>query len=563
MQRTNLIPLIGLSIAVTFIGGCHDDDDDAPVIEQPVKFTLLHTNDHHGRFWRNRDSEYGMAARKTLIDQIRAEVEQAGGEVILLSGGDINTGVPESDLLDAEPDFVGMNLLGYHAMAIGNHEFDNPRSVLQAQQALAEFPFLSANIYDDRFGVRLFDSHALFTINGLKIAVVGFTTEDTPIKSNPDYVAGLEFRDPKTEAATLLPQLIETESPDLVFAVTHMGHYANGNSGNNAPGDVALAESLDAGLLDVIVGGHSQNPVCVEADGSYSDFTPGDDCMPDMKNGTYIMQAHEWGRYVGRADFEYLNGNLTMTSYGLVPVNLLDGDDQLIGAAIAEDPDVLAALQPYQDAGGEELNVVIASSNGKLEGDRAVVRSMQTNLGRLIATAQSSVIQGAAFGIVNSGGVRASIAAGDIAYRDVLTVQPFGNTVAEARMSGSQLLTYLGQVASQANFGENGGYPQFAGINMTIDCANQSVSISELGGAAFDVNANYVFSIPSFSASGGDGYPAIDGVIDSGFVDAQVLADYLENALGGSVDVASFAPAGELTFINSNNSEGCEVATAP
>ncbi len=70
-----------------------------------------------------------------------------GGSVLLLSGGDINTGVPESDLQDAEPDFRGMNLIGYDAMAVGNHEFDNPLSVLRQQEKWAKFPFLSANIY--------------------------------------------------------------------------------------------------------------------------------------------------------------------------------------------------------------------------------------------------------------------------------------------------------------------------------------------------------------------------------------------------------------------------------
>ena len=93
-----------------------------PAPPGPIRLTILHTNDHHGRFWPNADGEYGMAARKTLIDRIRAEVKAAGGHLMLLDGGDINTGVPESDLQDAEPDFKGMNLLGYDATAVGNHE---------------------------------------------------------------------------------------------------------------------------------------------------------------------------------------------------------------------------------------------------------------------------------------------------------------------------------------------------------------------------------------------------------------------------------------------------------
>ena len=98
--------------------------------DKTYKITILHTND----FWRNDYGEYGLAAQKTLVDGIRKEVAAEGGSVLLLSGGDINTGVPESDLQDAEPDFRGMNLIGYDAMAVGNHEFDNPLSVLRQQE---------------------------------------------------------------------------------------------------------------------------------------------------------------------------------------------------------------------------------------------------------------------------------------------------------------------------------------------------------------------------------------------------------------------------------------------
>lgn len=75
------------------------------------------------------------------MDGIRKEVAEEGGSVLLLSGGDINTGVPESDLQDAEPDFRGMNLIGYDAMAVGNHEFDNPLSVLRQQENGPNFRF--------------------------------------------------------------------------------------------------------------------------------------------------------------------------------------------------------------------------------------------------------------------------------------------------------------------------------------------------------------------------------------------------------------------------------------
>ncbi|HCG6693302.1 TPA: metallophosphoesterase [Vibrio parahaemolyticus] len=100
---------------------------------QEKHLTILHTNDHHGRFWKDNNSQLGMAARKSLIDSIRAEVKSNGGEVLLLSGGDINTGVPESDMQHAKPDFLGMKQLGYDAMAVGNHEFDVPYGVMRMQ----------------------------------------------------------------------------------------------------------------------------------------------------------------------------------------------------------------------------------------------------------------------------------------------------------------------------------------------------------------------------------------------------------------------------------------------
>ena len=230
-----------------------------------------------------------------------------------MSGGDINTGVPESDLQDAEPDFKGMNKLGYDAMAIGNHEFDNPLEVLRKQQDWANFPLLSANIYDSSTGKRLFNPYQIFDLNGVKVAVIGLTTEDTAKVGNPEYLTNVEFRDPKQEAKQLIANIRQTEQPDLIFAVTHMGHYENGQHGINAPGDVALARYLEPGQLDMIVGGHSQKPVCMESVNHInSGFHPGDDCQPDIQNGTHIVQAHEWGKYVGRADYTLSLGHIFM-----------------------------------------------------------------------------------------------------------------------------------------------------------------------------------------------------------------------------------------------------------
>ncbi len=295
-QRLIIKTALSAAILVS-LAGCATQPAPEWNADTTYKLTVLHTNDHHGRFWQNRYGEYGMAARKTLIDDLREEIQAEGGSVLLLSGGDINTGVPESDLQDAEPDFKGMSKIGYDAMALGNHEFDNPLDVLFKQQEWASFPMLSANIYDKNTGKRLFQPYAMFKKQGIKIAVIGLTTEDTAKLGNPEFIEQIDFRDPKEEAKNLIAELKETEYPDLIFAVTHMGHYENGNRGINAPpGDVALARYLSEGDLDMIVGGHSQEPVCMEGPNVIKkSFQPGDECQPDQQNGAYIVQAHEWG----------------------------------------------------------------------------------------------------------------------------------------------------------------------------------------------------------------------------------------------------------------------------
>ncbi|MEN3796649.1 bifunctional UDP-sugar hydrolase/5'-nucleotidase UshA [Aeromonas caviae] len=539
------------------LSGCNTSSNDsvAPCTENVCKLTILHTNDTHGRFWHNDKGEYGMAAQKTLVERLRAEAKAAGSEVLVLSGGDVNTGVPESDLQDAEPDFMAMNSIRYDAMAVGNHEFDNPLTILEKQRQWAQFPMISANIYDKTSGKRYFDPYKVFKLeSGLKVAVLGLTTEDTAQLVDPNNVQTLEFRDPTTEAANLGKQIRDNKEANLVLAITHMGHYENGQHGSNAPGDVEMARALPAGTLDAIIGGHSQNPVCMEpgTPDKYADFKPGDDCQPDQQNGTWIMQAHEWGKYVGRAQFDYQNGKLTLTQYDLIPVNLKNADGDFIQEEIVKDPELYNTLLTYQEKGQQELGVVIGATDGVLDGERANVRNKQTNLGRLITTATAEKLS-TDFGIVNSGGVRASIAAGDISYRDVLTVHPFGNTVNKATMSGNELLTYLGQVATKT--ANTGGYAQFGGIKMTVDCQAKSVDIATIGGKAFDPAATYSFSIPSFSAAGGDGYPKID-TINAGLVDAGVLKDYI--AAKKTIQVADYLPAGEVSYINSTSVEGCK-----
>jgi 5'-nucleotidase / UDP-sugar diphosphatase len=532
MRRIALSPALPLALAAALLAGCATPPAERP----PLKLTVLHTNDHHGRFWPNRDGEYGLAARKTLIDRVRAEVKAAGGQLLLLDGGDVNTGVPESDLQDAEPDFKGMDLLGYDAMAVGNHEFDKSPEVLARQVKWVKFPVLSANIYKN--GQRLFQPYHVFERGGYRIAVMGLTTDDTAKLVLPANIVGVEFRKPADEAAKLLPEL--RAKADMVIAATHMGHYAGGNRGVNAPGDVEMARAVKG--LDLIVGGHSQHPVCMLMENVRNTaYVPGTPCAPDRQNGTWIVQAHEWGKYVGRADFEIKGGQVNLLRYQLLPVNLkrtVDGKKVPYTEIIPEDEGVRAFLRPFQDNGQARLQIPVGVAEGLFDGNRDRVRQQPTSLGMLITRAMIDRT-GADLALINSGGIRDSLPEGRVTYRDVLKVQPFGNMVAVVTLSGAELTTWL-QAAAKMTPGA-GAFPHTAGVRLEI--AGGQLQRATIGGQPIDPQRSYRLALTNFTASGGDGYPKLDGhpgYVNTGFVDADVLREFI--ARNSPVKASAFDP---------------------
>ncbi|KAA8670841.1 bifunctional UDP-sugar hydrolase/5'-nucleotidase UshA [Pantoea dispersa] len=515
--------------------------------DRSYRFSILHTNDHHGHFWANAQGEYGLAAQKTLMDQQRYDVQAKGGGALILSAGDVNTGVPESDVLNAEPDIRGMNLIGYDAMALGNHEFDKPLSVLQKQQKWAKFPFLAANIYAKGSDKRLFKPWAIFNRMGLKIAVIGLTTTDTLRIANPQNVAQIEIRDPVKETEKAVAELRASDKPDVIIALTHMGHYDDGQHGSNAPGDVELARSLPPGTVNVIVGGHSHDAVCMAKENvSVADYQPGQPCQPDRQNGVWIVQAKEWGKFVGRGDFTFRNGELTLDNYQLIPVNLkhkvknLDGSETWLPyqEAIAQNGAMMKLLTPYQLRAGKQLAVNVGRSDSVFDGDRSKVRFEQMPLAQLILRAQMAATQ-ADFAVISGGGIRTSLAQGEISWRDLLQIQPFGNQVVSVTLTGKELLNYLAMVANIK--ADSGGFAQFSNISLVAD--GKSVSAVKINGEPLQLDKTYRMATNSFNASGGDGYPVIDGHAgfrNSGLRDAEVLRNYVSQH--SPLRVADYAP---------------------
>ena len=525
--------LLVFSAAMNFTAVCTglSIDVTAKKNERVYQITLLHTNDHHGRFWKNSKGEYGMGARKTLIDRIRAEVESKGGLLLLLDAGDVNTGIPESKILNAKPDILGMNLLGYDAMAVGNHEFDNPVSILLIQQSWMKFPLLSANIYDKITKKLLFKPFTTFDFKGLKIIILGLVTEDTVKQGNPENIGNLEFVNAIDTCRKIVPRL--KEKSDILIALTHLGYYPNASHGPNAPGSVSLARAVDG--IDVIVDGHTHT--ILE--------------QPDVQNNTIIVQAGEYGKYLGRLDLEYSGGKLTKKAYRLIPVNLkkkIKKDNKTIRVfvdkEIPEDYETIEFLSKYQEIGVEKFNMVVGFSNAKFIGDRDITRNFETSLGNLVCRAAMSKTF-ADLSVINSGGIRAGLPSGSITYKDILKVSPFGNTICTVMLTGKELAAYLEKAINMEK--DTGAFAQISGA--TIVVSRKKISQVLIRGKILSDSKKYKLVIPSYIAAGGDGYPKMSThpeFVNTGFVDAEILKEYI--AKNSPLEIKDFQPEHNVVY---------------
>ena len=488
------------------------------ILAKTYQLTILHTNDHHGHFAKFNlypvSDVGGLAAQSTLVNIVRAGVERAGGCTLLLSGGDVNTGVPESDMLDAEPDFKLMNLLGYDAMVLGNHEFDRPRDVLVKQKGWAQFPFLSANVVKKGSGELLVDPYVIKEFDGLKVAIFGLTTEESPILVMPKHVQDLEFKSVIETATALVPKL-RTEA-DLVIALTHLGFYEESGGRYNAAGALKLAREVSG--IDVIVGGHSHTAVR----------------EPKVIKNTLIVQAGEWSKYVGRLDLTIDSDadRVTHYEYRLIPVNMKRRVKyknreyyMYIDKGYIEDERVLEAVKPYLAKADQVLSQPVGKALVKLDGDRKLVRSRETNLANLVTDSMRAKC-GAEIAFQNAGGIRAGIAPGTITYRDILEVQPFGNTLVIMDMTGKQIMEVLHYAATVRP--GHGAFLQVSGLKWTNNRGKaENVMV---GDSLLVLEKKYKVVTNSFMAAGGDGYAMLREThqVDTGFVDADALREYIE-----------------------------------
>ena len=247
------------------------------------KLVLLHTNDHHGATL-SKDGNYGLAERATFIKSVRKTNEN----VLLLDAGDINTGSALSNMFDAEPDILAYNAIEYDAVTFGNHEFDKSLKKLQSQMEKSTFPWISANITFEN-GDFLGKPYIIKDFPGFRVGVIGLTTLRTLTIANPD--SSLVFANEIETAAKYVEILKNQLNCDIIVVLGHLGDVLEEKSQITSQ---KLAETVSG--IDIIVDGHAHTQMD----------------EPLFVNGTYIVSANEWGKYVGVGTLTVKDGVLVV-----------------------------------------------------------------------------------------------------------------------------------------------------------------------------------------------------------------------------------------------------------
>ena len=496
-----------------------------------AEYTLhvLHTNDLHSRiesinrFDSTCDAETeakgecfgGVARLATKVAELRAELEAAGRNVILIDAGDQFQGSLMYTTYKGAVEAEFMEKIGYDAMAVGNHEFDDGPEGLAAFVDKVSFPVLSGNLDLSRSNLlngKVRDTVVL-EVGGEKIGLVSALATDTVDTSSPgpDVLFKDEIEELKADVAAL-----EAEGVTKIIALTHVGYGLDQRIAAEVPG------------VDLVVGGHSHTYLSAtdpKRQGPYPTWV-------DAAGGGIVpvVTAYAYSKYLGHVELTFDDaGNLVFAG----------GDTIVLDAAVTPDPEIAARVAELAGPIEELKARVVAETTAPVDGDRANCRAVECEMGNLVAEAMLDRVkdQGVTVAIQNGGGLRSSIDAGEVTMGEVLSVLPFQNTLSTFEAKGSTLVAALENGVSQIEDAA-GRFPQVAGLKFAFDPAQPAGSrVSDVmvmdGGAWAPIDPDKVYGVVTnnYVRNGGDGYRmfASEGMnaYDYGPDLADVTAEYL------------------------------------
>lgn len=443
---------------------------------------------------------------------IRAE-RAAGHPVLVLHAGDALSPSVLSSFDEGAHMVDVLNRIGIDVFVPGNHEFDFGPDVFRERMAALDATRLSANVRGPN-GEPLpgFAPSEMVEVDGVRVGIVGVTTDRTPVSSSPGDLVFL----PAAETAREVAAELRADGADFVIGVVHLPRFL----------DVDLARS---GAFDLLVSG-DDHALAVAWDGR-----------------TVLLESREQGAHVAVADIDFTieEGETRRVSWSpsfrVIDTAGLEPDPALAQAIAAHRETLDAAL-------GEEIAVAAVS----LDTRRATVRTEEAAFGNLVADAMLEAM-GADFAIQNGGGIRADrVYLPDTALtrRDVFAELPFGNTVVLVEITGADIVAALENGFSQLE-GTPGRFPQIAGGRVVVDPARpvgQRLVSLAIDGEPVDPEATYRVATNDFLLRGGDGYESLGrGEVIVPATDGPLLANAVVEHLSrlGAIDATA---EGRITF---------------
>lgn len=531
-KTLSLFMVICMMFLLTTVYGCKDITNI-----NGGKTVILHSNDVHGEVM-------GYAYMAALKNKLKS----AGMEVILADSGDYSQGTTYVSVSKGANAVELMNVTGYDVVGLGNHEFDYGFDQLKMNMNTANFEVLCSNVFDME-NKHIFDANTIIEKCGVKIGFFGLETPETQTNANPSLIQGLNFSiDSIWQNAQSQINELKENGADIVVCLSHLGidissaPYRSYDLYNNVEG------------LDFIIDAHS-----------HTVMERGENDEPIQSTGTKFSNI---GVVVIDNDNKKISDNyLVATGDG----GFTEQDEvvkntaqKIIDDVNTEYGEKFAVSEVELNGSKEPGNRTEETNNGDFITDAMIWSMKEQNINSITEVPSDNIVA-----IINGGGIRASVKAGDITKNDILNVLPFGNTMAVVYVTGSELIEAL-EASTYCTPLSVGGFPQVSGINFTINAdivydkntetypgstyygpsSIKRVVINDINGKAFDKDAKYAVITNDFCAGGGDTYYAFTKAssrIDTGYTLDTVVIDYINKGLSGVIKATDYEkPKGRI-----------------
>lgn len=494
------------------------------VAEKLQIVAVFATSDIHGNYipYNSADGNFqiGSVARiQTIMNEVRAELGEEN--VLYVDGGDSPYNTTLANITLGDVSVAALEALGLDATVLGNHDYDYSFENLLRLAESADYAMLSAttkykeghqpegaeSLYPEQFGDYIIREAA-----GLKIGIFGVTDDESAATTLYANTADITWDEDLVKSGEVVAKLRDEENCDLIIALSHL-HSKNGP---------LVEQEKD---IDISIGGGN-------------DIAGRPTILGDNQ---YLVNPGKHGEAVTQINVNVYNGETTGFVYNQL----------FLTNAYEEDAALKALVDEYNAKVDAALEVTIGYLAEDLAWSTELVRCQNSPIANLVTDALLDFFKndGAQLCIVNGGGIRAKLDAGEVSIREVTSVLPFDNNMMLVEASGQTIWNALQNGISAWPAG-NGKFPQVAGMSYAFKAAesgNTLTSVTLSDGTALDLNARYKVVINSFLAGGGDGYTMFN-LLDTTNVmadDAQQLVyvnkTYMRDALQAYFEANSTA----------------------